>query len=165
MEFRINYRLLRSDIYRGARWNARRDTAQFQLMLTVENINPRSPGYKDYLWFFIPMYDARYTLPKEMQKKDAGNSKKKGTGRFMFNPGGAEFTDIPASSKRWIGIAKDLLPLIGEALNAAWSNGFLCGSHSLSDYSVRSAVMGWEVTGTLNVAMQIRNLGLAANRK
>ncbi len=34
-------------------------TAQFQLFITVQNRNPNSEHYGDFLWFGIPFYDYR----------------------------------------------------------------------------------------------------------
>jgi hypothetical protein len=158
--FRIRYRLLRHVAYRGLTWNERRHTAQFQFMLTLRNCNEASPGFGDYLWFIVPMYDARYRVGQPMQKKDQGNAKKKGTSKFIFSPGGEVFSKTAAVSGEWITIDHDLLPLMYEAIEDAWTAGFLSASHKVDDYHIASATMGWEVTGTWDVSMQVRDMGL-----
>jgi hypothetical protein len=58
--------------------------------------------------------------------------------------------------------AADLVPIIGDALRAAWDRGFLLGSRDLADYRLGGITVGWEVPGTFAAAVQIRNLSLAA---
>ena len=49
-----------------------------------------------------------------------------------------------------------------EALDLAWSRGFLTESKNPADYRVASVNLGWEVPGTFAVEIQVRNLSLRA---
>ena len=40
------------------------------------------------------------------------------------------------------------------------ARGFLKDSNNLSDYTIGGMNMGWELPGTFDVAMQVRNLSL-----
>ena len=157
----ISYRLLRHlEADRGPSWKDGRHSAQFVMFLTLQNFNRQSAGFGDYLWFGVPMFDARYTLPIRNLMRDAGNARKRGTGKFIYNPGGAVYSKIPAVSGEWITIDHDLLPLLREALEAAWAAGFLADSHNVDDYHLGSLHINWEVTGPWDVAMQVRDLSL-----
>jgi hypothetical protein len=160
--FRIEYRLLKSQAFHVAGWDGQRHTAQFQLFITIQNGNSDSKGKGDYLWFGVPMYDARSDLPKPFKAPDITSAKKAGTGKYIFNPGGAQFATKPAKDGEWVSIDRDLLPLMRDSLEAAWSAGFLKDSRRPDDYQLTGMNMGWEVTGPLDVAMQVRGLSLAA---
>ena len=54
----------------------------------------------------------------------------------------------------------DLVPLLRESLESAWSKGFLTESRVLADYRITSINLGWEVPGCFDVAMQVRGLSL-----
>ena len=76
--FRIEYRLLKSQAFHVPGWDEPRHTAQFQLYITIQNGNHASPGFPDYLWFGVPMYDARTDLPKRYAARDISSAKKPG---------------------------------------------------------------------------------------
>lgn len=160
--FHIEYRLLKSQAFHTPGWDPQRHTAQFLLYITLRNGNHDSPGYHDYLWFGVPMYDARYALPKRHTAPDKSSAKKAGTGKFIFSPGGEVYATKPAKDGEWVTIDRDLIPLMRESLEAAWSAGYLLGSRRPDDYEIGNMNMGWEVTGPLDVAMQVRGLSLAA---
>lgn len=129
--------------------------AQFQVFFTVQNRNKQSPGYGDLLWFGIPLYDNRDRLPKAFKAQDFG-----GTAKFIFTPEGQTFTSSSAHDGKWVVIDKNLLPLMREGLELAWSKGFLADSKDIADYYIGGMNMGWELPGTFEVEMKVRNLSL-----
>jgi hypothetical protein len=134
--------------------------AQFQIYFTVQNRNRASRGFGDLVWFGIPIYDNRDRFPKEFKAQDFG-----GTEKFIFTPDGKTFTTNSPHEGQWVIIEKDLLPLMREALEAAWTNGFLKQSKTFSDYHIGGMNMGWEVPGTFDVEMQVRKLSLKLSPK
>ena len=111
------------------------------------------------------MYDARYRHTKAHKTADSSSEHKLGTGKFIFNPAGERYTLKSAHDQQWITIEHNLLPLMKEALDDAWQKGFLKDSQDLGDYYLGGFNLGWEVTGTWDVAMQVKNLELIANRQ
>jgi hypothetical protein len=160
--FRISYRLIKQEADRFEGWNKQLHTAQFLFYITVQNQNRQSSGYGDYLWFGVPMYDARYRHTPPHKTADRGTENKQATGKFIFNPAGKRYTPESAHDGQWITIDSDLLPLMKEALDEAWKQGFLNDSHDSRDYHLGGLNLGWEVTGTWNVAMQVTGLSLSA---
>ena len=151
----IETRLLRShDLHHGD-YSPDVHAAQFQLFFTVQNRNKQSSGHGDLLWFGVPIYDNRDRSPKEFKARDFG-----GTAKFIFTPDGKTFTQESAHDGKWIVIDKDLLPLMQEALETAWTRGFLTQSKQISDYYIGGMNMGWELPGTFDVEMQVQNLSL-----
>jgi len=134
--------------------------AHFQIFFTVQNRNPQSSGFGDMLWFGIPVYDNRNRIPKEHKAKDFNPKVSGGTEKFIFTPDGSTFTPDSAHDGQWITLDKDLLPLMHEALTLAWARGFLPGSRNPADYYFGGMNMGWELPGTFDVDMQVRNLSL-----
>ena len=156
----LEARLLHSTNLHQGDYSPDRHAAQFQIFFTVQNRNRQSPGHGDLLWFGVPIYDNRDRFPKEFKAQDFG-----GTAKFIFTPGGNTYTEASAHDGKWIVIEKDLLPLMREALETAWARGFLKGSRDFADYHISGMNMGWELPGTFDVAMQVRNLSLKLAEK
>ena len=163
--FQISYRLLKQKPTRNEGWDKRRHTAQFLLYITIQNRNRSSAGFGDYYWFGVSMYDARHRHTPPHKTADKSSEHKLGTGKFIFNPAGKRYTTKSAHDREWITIQRNLLPLMKEGLEDAWKKGFLDDSQNLSDYHLGGLNIGWEVTGTWDVAMQVKNLSLQAQKK
>ena len=155
--FHIEARLLRSKRLPMANYTPDVHAAQFQVYITVQDRKQGSKGYGDLVWFEVPIYDDRDRFPKEFKAQDFG-----GTAKFIFTPDGKIFSDVSAHDGKWVTIDKDLLPLMREALETAWARGFLPGSKEFADYYIGGVYMGWELPGSFDVAMQVRNLSLKA---
>jgi len=108
------------------------------------------------------LYDSRYRMPPGYAAPDRGSARKLGTGKFIFQPAGMRYTDASLHDGDWVTIDADLLPLIHEGLKSAWDAGFLADSRRESDYRLGGMNMGWEVTGPLDAAVQVRGLHLEA---
>ena len=159
-KFHIEARLLRSKRLPMPNYTPDVHAAQFQVYITVQNRKRGSKGYGDLVWFEVPIYDDRDRFPKEFKAQDFG-----GTAKFIFTPSGKIFSDVSAHDGKWVTVDKDLLPLIHEALTAAWGRGFLQGSKDFGDYYIGGVYMGWELPGSYDVEMQVRNLSLKAVAK
>ena len=156
----VEARLLRSRNLREVDYRPDVHAAQFQIFFTVQNRNRNSPGFGDALWFGIPIYDNRHRFIPEFKQQDFG-----GTARFIFTPDGNTFASTSTHDGEWVTIEKDLLPLMHEALATAWARGFLKESKDSGDYSIGGMNMGWELPGTFEVEMQVRNLSLKVNQR
>lgn len=165
MPFFVQYRLVKEEIVRPKGFVPARHTAQFVFYITVQNQNRQSKGFGDYYWFGVPMYDARYRIPKAHKAMDVGSDRKPATGKFIFNPGGEKYTTQSAHDRQWVTIDVDLLPLVREGLATAWQRGYLQDSRDEADYGLGGMNTGWEVTGTADVEVQLKNLRLEAVMK
>jgi len=151
--FRVSARLLESRLQRTPEYTTRLHAAQFQVFLNVQNLNRESPGYGDFLYLGIPLYDSRYPVPHRFTAPDQ-------VGKFIYTPGGAVYTDKRMADGDWISLDKDVLPIIRKGLEKAWASGFLQASRNLADYYISAMNMGWEVPGILDVSAQVRDLSL-----
>lgn len=136
--------------------------AQFQIFFAVKNSNRQSPGFGQYLWFGIPLYDDRHQFMPAYAAQDAG--KLDATGMFIYMPSSDVFFTRSTHGGAWNAVDKDLLPLIREGLETAWARGFLKESRSLADYRISGMNLGWEVPGIFDVEMQLRNLSLIVTK-
>lgn len=155
--FHVEARLKHSKLHRTDDYTPSRHAAQFLIYLTVANRNPRSPGYGQYLWFGIPIYDDRRRFAPAYQAQDFA-----GTKMFIYTVAAEVFAKESTQDGNWVIFAQDLLPLMREGLEAGWKRGFLSGSRDLADYRVTGIVIGWEVPGIFDVEMQLRGLNLKA---
>lgn len=156
--FHIEARLKHSKLYRTEDYTPARHAAQFQVFLTVANRNRKSPGYGQYVWFGIPIYDDRSRMPPAYQAEDFADTK-----MFINTVASAVFTKESTHDGKWVVFEKDLLPLMRDALETAWKRGFLGGSREVADYCLPSIFIGWEVPGIFDVEMQVRDLSLKAH--
>lgn len=154
-KFRLRAKLLRSRNLHHNDYDPGVHAAQFQVFLTVQNRNRQSSGYGDLLWFGVPVYDNRHRHAPEFKSKDFG-----GTEKFIFTPGATTFTSESPHDGAWIVIDQDLLPLMREALDMAWDKGFLSASKNIADYAISGMNMGWELPGTFDVELEVRDLSL-----
>ena len=136
-------------------------SAQFQLFITAQDLNPQSPGYGDYLWFGIPFYDYRYREAEVYAAKDIG--KDDATGKFIYSLANRDFMKGSFHDGEWITISKDLLPEIKKAIGIARERGYLKQSAE-EDLRISGMNIGWEVPGTFDVAFEFKGFNISAVR-
>ncbi len=134
-------------------------TAQFQLFLIVKNIKPESPDFNNYFWFGVPFFDYRHKIPPLYMAEDRG--KADATQKFIYTVAGELLNPNPLKSGQWVTIRQDLLPQIKNGLKEAVKRGFLSNADP-ADYAVVNMNMGWEISGTFNTGMAIKNFSLQA---
>lgn len=171
MTLRVSVRLrdARNLHERGRGYSEGIHAAQFLLYFTLQNLNRKSPGYgKEYVWFGVPFYDDRYPVipPTYMRdgtgKEDESKGEKLGTGRFINSVGTKPFAEHGLVPGEWLSIHTNILPLMVEALERAWSRGLCNASTNLADYTIGSMNIGWEVPGLSSVSAQVKDLSLLA---
>lgn len=151
----VGVRLKRSRLVTPEGYSPARHAAQMQIFLSVGNRKVGSPGYGQYLWFGVPLYDNRDRLPPGYKAQDRGDTK-----MFIYTLAATDITSESAHDGNWVTIDKDLLPLLRESLQVAWSRGFLKDSTNYADYRIGGAFVGWEVPGIFDVDAQIRDFSL-----
>jgi hypothetical protein len=150
-------RLLYDDRDLGPGYDASIYASQFVMFYTIQNLNPASLGYGDYLWFGVSSYDDREAIKGFYSNVDFG-----GTGKLIYDIGIGPFTNEIVANGDWVTIHGDILPYVRSALQSAWDNGYLQDSMAFSDYYVGAMNMGWEMTGRNDASMQVRDLSLVA---
>jgi len=158
LQLRCTARLTEAETFRPVGYTADLHAAQFQLVVTLANTRRESPGYGDFLWFVVPLYDDRHAQPPRYLNRDFADA----SAKFIFNPGTDAFTPQHLRDGQWVKIDRDLRPLLLEALKEAWQRGYLRDSRDLADYRLTTLNLGWEVPGLNRVALAVRDLSLRA---
>jgi hypothetical protein len=141
----------------GADFNPKLHTCQVTLYLLVQNLNKQSAGYGDFFWFGLPLYDYRYPVLDEYGARDGG--KADATQKFILNVASNTLFTGSLQDKQWVSINKDIYPQILAAFNKARQNGYLKTS-AITDMSIESINVGWEVPGTFDCSLQFKGLKL-----
>jgi len=134
-------------------------TAQTSAIFAIENRNKESDSYGEYFWFGVPVYDDRVEIPLAYTNRDGGklSDEKIGTGMFIYTIDGKYFWDKSVLDNSWHSINKNLLPFIHKAFTCAQESGYLKGA-VISDMHFKSFNFGWEITGTYDAAIKLRNI-------
>ncbi len=156
LRLHVEARRVRALLVREAGYDPRVHAAQFQIFLSVQNREKGSPGFGDYLWFGIPVYDNRHRTHRTYAAPDSG------TGKFIYTAASENFTRDSTHDDGWVTFDGELLPLIREGLSTARARGFLKESADESLFRIAALNMGWEVPGTFDVDMEIRRFSLRA---
>jgi len=152
----MDFRLLETQTFKDEGYSPSLHTAHFQIVFTINNVNKKSPGYGDFLWFVIPIYDVRYELPPEYIARDFAETR----GKLIYTPAAAAFGIKPLKIGEWQTLNCDIRPFIESSLKTAWKRGYLQDSKDLSDYKISHLNLGWEVPGMNRVNIEFRNLSL-----
>jgi hypothetical protein len=158
LRLRFEVRLGETETFRPDGYSRDLHAAQFQVVLTLNNTRRGSPGFGDYLWFVVPVYDDRHEVPPAYVAQDFAVTK----GKLIFNPGGAAVGLKPMRAGEWQTVDCDLRPWLERALAAAWEKGYLRDSREPAHYRVAHLNLGWEVPGLNRVALELRGLSLRA---
>lgn len=156
LTLQFEVRLTESETFRPRGYSTSLHAAQFQIVLTLNNTRPGSPGFGDYLWFVVPCYDDRHALPPAYVAQDFAVTQ----GKLIFNPGAQAAGLRPLRLGEWQTLDCELRPWLERALQEAWAKGYLRDSRDLADYRVAHLNVGWEVPGLNRVAMDLRGLSL-----
>lgn len=137
--------------------------AQFQLFFIIRNVNPDSQDRGGYYWFGVPFFDSRHDVPPAYMARDAG--KDDATGKFIYtiDIDGRTVGVTPLKTGRWLALDADVLPFIRSGLQEAVKRGYLRDGDP-HDYAVVNMNLGWEIPGTFDAAMQVRDLDISARR-
>ncbi len=157
LNFSVEFRVEKCDVATDKPLDPGLHTAHITAFWTIHNTNPDSQDHNDMIWFGLPLYDARYPIPRGHQALDAGQED--ATGKFICTIEGDRFYDTPVAVGEWHTLSCDLLPLLREALESAHNRGFLTHTR-LEDLIATSFNLGWEVPGPYDCAIFIRALQL-----
>jgi hypothetical protein len=129
------------------------NAAQFTVFITLQNFNKQSPDFGKYVWFGVPIYDNRFEFSPHHEQQDAA------THKLIYLVDDRLVTKDRIQNGQWAHFEGDLANEMKQSVKAAITTGNL--SHTnLSDVFIRSLNVGWEIPGTFDADMQIRNLSV-----
>ena len=154
VDFQIEARLLYDNRITTGEYDPAIHASQFLIYYTIQNLNPTSAGYGDFLWFGTALYDDRFDVTGRVVLVDGFTQK------LIYGIGIQPFTTERIADRKWVAIEGDLLPHMKAGLREAWSRGLLLDSQDFADYKIGGMNMGWEMPGMNNASMQIRNFSV-----
>src|SRR3989338_3129828 len=133
--------------------------AQAQANLRLTNRNPNSPGYGEWVYFIIKLYDNRYRTISYKTQRDGG------TGALLYIlPSSDFYGNKSAWDMQWITIDKDILPMFAGAIQVGYSQGYL-KSNDLDDYVPTFTGVHWEMTALKSVEMEFKDYDMILTPK
>lgn len=157
LTFYLEFQLTKSENHCGAEYNTGLHSAMFLWYVTLNDTVT-----KDYMWFGLPIYDNRSTFSSEFAQQDGG--KEDSTTKFIYNPAGDTFLDLPVAVGVNNVLSRDMLPTIKYAFNLAQERGFMKDS-KFENLAMSLMYIGWELPGTFDVGMDVYNMQLLAGKK
>lgn len=132
-------------------------TAQFVWYAILKNNNKAKKDYGKYIWFGCTLYDSRFEQTPFSATVDGG--KEVNTGMLIYKPASEEYL----SGKPKIGEVRSIRYDITDRMSAAYEEACKQGLLADTDYSdlaITGGNIGWEVTGTYDVCMQVEKMAL-----
>lgn len=157
IDFAIEARLLKNDREQLEGYSRTLHSAQFTLTFIIQNRNRHSPGFGDFIWFGVAMYDERKEFCDVYAAMDTADP----SAKMIYCPAIREFSDETLHAGHWVTFSHtNLCRLFQVAFGVARQKGYLKASSDVGDFAISSVIVGWEVTGVNNASMQIRNLNV-----
>lgn len=132
-------------------------TAQFQWYTTFKCAKAESKFYNRYIWFGIPILDARYDRVTRGSHLDGG--KDDSTGMLIYNIDQYDFAGETIEIGKKYSVSVNLKRQIEQAFNVARDNGLFTDC-TLEDMKFDTMNIGWEVQGTFKVASTISGISI-----
>ena len=162
IEMSIDAKLLHNKRTELEGYTPRLHTAQLLLTLIVQDRNPQSQGYGDFIWLNVSLYDERRPFTDLYASQDTADP----SAKMIYAPPSRTFTEKSMHDGDWGTIkSDDLLPIIRQGLTTAREKGYLQKSDNNGDFAVTSLILGWEVPGVNDVSAQIRDLRFIGHSK
>lgn len=143
----------------GDDYNPSLHAAQFQWFVVVQNMNRKSAGYGDMIWFGLPFYDNRDSgLTQDKISLDGG--KGDASWKLICSMGTQRYLYEPVTVGKQTSVNADILGWIKSAFEKAKTEGDGRGHYAFensefSDLKITSTNIGWELPGTFDAAVRI----------
>ena len=135
--------------------------------LTLQNIDEDSPGFGEFIWFGIPIFDSRHRFPDPFRLIDGDpeeDSERKATGAVIDVLGGETFLQnnyggVNPADGEWATVTVDILPYVRETLVEAKAKGLMRHTE-VEQLGMGSFNIGWEIPGVFDCSMELKNIQL-----
>lgn len=167
--FTCDAQVLRSErLMTEAEFNPDLHATQASVYFAISNDDPKSPDFRDYIWFGVSFFDDRWEIQTDYVAVD-GDPRTIGTGKLIYRLGEQRTIDdilggVNPFSKKPVRIEIDLAQYLGGALQAAKERGFLTETR-VEQMKTAHFNFGWETPGTYRAALEIKNPRLVATLK
>lgn len=138
--------------------------ASFYIYIYIKGTNDKNQT--EMTWFGINLFDSRTPYTSEIAQVDGG--KADASGLFIYTLPSKSFTTqtfhqngtpVGSDDNAWMDLDVDLVPYIQRSLVLANEQGFMKGV-TLDSIYIDGMNMGWEMPGTYDAEMRVKNLSL-----
>ena len=165
----MDTKLTKFEDHMGDAFNKDIHAAQFLMFIVTANTNQNSPDYGKYIWFGIGMFDNRQEM------SEGGAMWDKGTQAMMYGLPTKDtlvgdyhyFKDGKVQAGEdtpWVSYEVDVLKHLETALAVTQYQGYLLDT-TIDDISFTAFNLGWEVPGTYDVEMLLKDFKMTVMRK
>ena len=138
--------------------------ATYRICIMMRNFNRESISYGKQMRLALVLFDNRY-MGNPCEARLVTNLAPL-DGDFAYYPKSALYMPVSSNSRlpkvrQQIDLNVDMMPILREALRTAQSNDLLSDTVA-DDWEIVACDMGWEMTGTYNAALRVKNLQLIA---
>lgn len=159
-------KLLNFEDHMGEAFDENIHAAQFLLYLTIHNANKNSKGFGEMIWFGVNFFDNRHEWSEYSAMFDVGTQcLMVGIGNRPVFPGGNSFFDdgriVFGEESPEYSFEIEAASKIRKAYFTAREEGYFQNTE-FEDLCVSGMNMGWEMPGTYNVSMRVRDFDITA---
>ena len=167
----MSNRLILFENHMGSAFNTNIHAAQFLMYFLVRNQDSTSADYNKFIWFGFPLFDNRHEWINPSSMLD------KGTSALMVSIGNKVLYESNGKNHcwkngkinagrntEWSTFQLDVLPLIKNALDTAHNDGYLI-STSIDQLVIANMNLGWEIPGTYDASMEMKNFSIIITKK
>ncbi|MGN0234277.1 MAG: hypothetical protein ACI4B5_07655 [Bacteroidaceae bacterium] len=160
MSFDVRLDYCRNGMAKGT-YDSGVHAAQTPFFFYVINANPDSEGYRDAVWLGIPSFDNR----EEGTSEERHYQWDIGTSTYIYTISTREaWGDVDFLDHQWHSTRVDILALLRDAIAKQQENGYFKHTR-LEDMIIMSMNFGWEMPGSFDGSVSIRNLNLEGIEK
>lgn len=130
--------------------------SQFAWFIYIVDKNENSPGYGNFLWFGLNIYDSAREVSGVHSSQDTAG----GPGNFIYSLSNADFLQEKIEVGKKNEFSFDILPVVHTALSVAQERGFMVGT-TYNDISVTGTNIGWEIFDRWDESVTIHDISLS----
>ena len=158
-------KLLNFEDHMGEAFDPEVHAAQFLLYLTIHNANRSSKGFGEMIWFGVNFFDNRHEWSEYNAMFDVGTQcLMVSIGNRPVYPGGKSFFEggriIFGEDSPEYPFEIEALPMIKNAYYTAREEGYFQNTE-IDDLCVSGMNLGWEMPGTYNASMKMRDFDIS----
>ncbi len=149
-DMRLNYCKNRMS---RATYNSGIHAGQTPFFFRIVNTNTLSKGYGNAVWLGVPSYDSRHDTIRTKREYQFDE----GTGIYIYTASPMEsFGNVDFNDHKWHTATVNVTAVLRDAITKLKSNGMFQNTEP-EDMSIVSMNFGWEMPGTFDGSVSIRN--------
>ncbi|RZA00061.1 MAG: hypothetical protein EOP11_18720, partial [Proteobacteria bacterium] len=152
--FSVDAHLIYNALNKKAGYDRARHASQVPMSITIQNLTRDHPGFGQYIWLQVPIYEDREEFPG-----DGDAAVDQGTGSLMYSVPYRLLASESLHKGKWVHLEKDILEHAKAGVKKAYDLGML-KSGNLADYHVGGFNVGFELPGMNTTTLELKKLSM-----